>query len=89
MYEFIQHGFNEIYQIQKKLGTVLPKGYGQQVIITNLKPNIMKLNSTNAIKAPGAKLLKKTKTVENIYPLVVLVFSMITVSTVLQLVFLA
>ena len=49
----------------------------------------MKAKATKATKAPGAGMFKKSKSGESIFSLAVLVFSMIGVSTVLQLVFLA
>lgn len=73
----------------KKFGTVIRCSLSKVTRLTNLKPNIMKLNSTKTIKAPGAKMMEKTKSRENIYSLAILIFSMIGVSTVLQLVFLA
>ena len=46
-------------------------------------------NTNEATKALGAEATVKSNEQPNIYPLAVLVFSMIGVSTVLQLVFLA
>ncbi|MBL4578122.1 MAG: hypothetical protein JKY18_02525 [Flavobacteriales bacterium] len=50
----------------------------------------MKKNNNNkAIAAQGAKVVAKTKSNESIFSFAILVFSMIGMSTVLQLVFLA
>lgn len=49
----------------------------------------MKANTIKANKTQGVNLFKKTKSGESILSLAVLIFSMIGVSTVLQLVFLA
>jgi hypothetical protein len=47
------------------------------------------INKKEATKALSAEVAVKTNEQPNIYPLAVLIFSMIGVSTVLQLVFLA
>jgi hypothetical protein len=50
----------------------------------------MEIRKTNeATKAQGAEAIVKSEEQPNIYPLAVLIFSMIGVSAVLQLVFLA
>ena len=59
-------------------------------VINQFKPNIMEaINKNEATKALGAEATVKSNEQPNIYPLAVLIFSMIGVSTVLQLVFLA
>jgi len=77
------------YQMVNEFGTII------RFVVVNkmnnqLKSNIMKLKKENsAIKALSVEATVKTKASSSIYSLALLIFSMIGVSTVLQLVYLA